>query len=539
MFKATYPSKPTNPSDYGQTDNIVNYAEASTYYVIDTNVIIDYPEIIPNGDSHFLARANIDLNRTHLIITTTVIDELSNFKHEHSERGKVARAVLNRLNEITKQGKLFKNYDEQLKGQTTFIRTVDDQTFFLSVISTELVLSKNYDPCTKPDWQIIQTAKALSEILPARVNVVILTNDNGLAANARAYNVKAEGFHYEGPKPWTGRRTVVVTKTLLQYFLDHKNLPADQFYLELPAEEKLIPNEFIIFVSEPEEDPYQEYQRWHDYSNVGRYDQATDCILPLIFHYSTNIKPLNINQALYLEALVNPEISAVLVTGPAGSGKTYLATLRAYEACKEERQYLRAVVIPCVVDNNIGYLPGNIDEKLEPQIQAIKEALKNYLVNDKKENKKRIEQYENQGEKSKKHRVSEKLPQKTQESKNPMKNLEDNADLIYDNWFDTVSVDYARGRSFIKSFLIVDEFQDQSLRQADTLLKRLGQGSKIIIAGDIDQIHAAHLDRRNNGIAFASEVLCGSPLVARIHFEEEDVVRHPLVKHIVERQKRK
>ena len=115
--------------------------------------------------------------------------------------------------------------------------------------------------------------------------------------------------------------------------------------------------------------------------------------------------------------------------------------------------------------------------------------------------------------------------------------LKDHVDLIWDNWFSSVPIDSARGRDFSYEMAIYDEFQDQNAAQADTLIKRIGTEGKIILTGDIEQIHAPYLDRENNGLVYASRQLFDNPMVAQVHFTEDEVVRHPLVQEIAKRQK--
>lgn len=114
--------------------------------------------------------------------------------------------------------------------------------------------------------------------------------------------------------------------------------------------------------------------------------------------------------------------------------------------------------------------------------------------------------------------------------------LAEMVDLIWDNWFTNIYIENARGLSFLNEFVLYDEFQDQSRSQADTLLKRIGEHGKMVIAGDIAQIHAAYNDNYNNGIVYATELMKDDYQVARVSFIESEVVRHRLVRLIAERQ---
>ena len=100
-----------------------------------------------------------------------------------------------------------------------------------------------------------------------------------------------------------------------------------------------------------------------------------------------------------------------------------------------------------------------------------------------------------------------------------------------------IPIEHARGRDFAYELAIYDEFQDQTVSQADTLIKRLGTEGKIIITGDIEQIHAPYIDSTSSGLVYASRQLLDSPMVAQVCFTEEEVIRHPLVRMIAKRQK--
>ena len=104
-------------------------------------------------------------------------------------------------------------------------------------------------------------------------------------------------------------------------------------------------------------------------------------------------------------------------------------------------------------------------------------------------------------------------------------------------FFHNIPVEKAQGLSFSYELVLYDEFQDQNAKQADTLIKRLGTNGKIVITGDIKQVHAPYLDSSNNGLVYASQLLYDNPMVAQVHFTEEEVIRHPLVKLVAERQK--
>ena len=109
-------------------------------------------------------------------------------------------------------------------------------------------------------------------------------------------------------------------------------------------------------------------------------------------------------------------------------------------------------------------------------------------------------------------------------------------DNIWESYFSNIPIDNARGNDFSFEIAIYDEFQDQNVKQADMLVKRIGEAGKIIITGDVKQIHSPYLDEFNNGLVYASQLLRDDQRVAQVHLTEDDVVRHSLVKEIARRQ---
>lgn len=527
-------------------------------YVLDTNVLVDYVDVIPGEGEELPSEPTIDLSHEHLLIPTVVIRELSNFKSENSDRGKAARTLLRRLrvlfeNEIHKMSDVYK-----LRAP---IKTSNGQ----QQISI-LPVHKDFWKCLPfhpsdhdMDGQIILTAIAASMAqkdlridggeLPEAINstsfddIVLLTNDNGLAIRARERGLKTARYGYKFPAPYTGRREIVATPELFRDFINSAGdgVTREFFEEQMPDEPKLIANEFVVMHLDdlkdlptgyhPDEDPYFQY--------IGRYDANLDAVMPLQYTSSFPVPAKNPGQAIYAEALMSPDIAVVICTGPAGSGKTYMATIFGYEACQAGR-FLGVTAVPCENRSNIGALPGDLDEKMDPDVQPLKNALRNYFLHNVPKFRKELSNLEKHGATSaeakryKKNNVDDEAASK---GKTSLKSrLKDKVDNVWNNWFDNVPIDVARGRDFSHELAIYDEFQDQNAVQADTLIKRIGRDGKIILTGDIEQIHAPYLDRTNNGLVYASRQLFDNPMVAQVHFVEDEIVRHPLVMEIAKRQ---
>ncbi|MBR0431198.1 PhoH family protein [Candidatus Saccharibacteria bacterium] len=518
-------------------------------YVIDTNVLVDYGDIIPNGEKIHLEEPLIDLSGAHMVIPTAVVRELSSFKGEKSERGKAARVVLKRLRRII-EGKV-RSMDEiyHLKAP---IR-VSDEGQMISILPVHkkfkeaLPFSPSEDDM---DGQIILAALTVAfidaglridgtakpsiveELVPK--NVILLTNDNGLAIRARERGILTNRYGYKYPKPYIGRRDIVVPKELFQEFICNKRVERSMFESLMPQEQRLVANEFIIMsLGNEEEYPYGFDPTNNPYfENIGRYDVKEDAIVALKYLRNFPLEVQNAGQAIYAEALEDPNISAVICTGPAGSGKTFMATVYGYNACKNGN-FIGVTAVPCESQSKIGALPGDLDEKMDPDVQPLKNSLRNYLMIGDKKIRKELNDLAKMGTGSKREAGAKEPTEKT----SIKAKLKDRVDLIWENWFSSIPIENARGRDFTYELAIYDEFQDQNIAQADTLIKRIGSNGKIIITGDIEQIHAPYLDHLNNGLVYAGRQLFDSEMVAQVCFTDDEVIRHPLVKLVARRQK--
>lgn len=526
------------------------------YYIIDTNILVDYVDIIPPPDElkTTLESPTIDLTGAHLVIPSVVISELSSFKREKSERGKAARTVLKRIR------RLVESDTTPTAGQAYQLEApvkIEERDQLISILPVHKKF-KDTSPFSPSkddmDGQIILAAIAASfiaeglsidgtaepsDFLKQRSSdVTVLTNDNGLATRARNRGLKTDRYGYKYPDPYNGRRDLVVPKDLLLGFFGMHRIELADWEENMPDQPKLVANEFIVMRLENEKDYPADYDPEHDpyFSNIGRYDAEEQAIVGLEHVRDFPVYPKNNGQAIYAEALMLPNVAAVVCTGPAGSGKTYMSTIYGYKSCVDER-FIGVTVVPCESHSTIGALPGDLDEKMDPDVQPLKNALRNYLISEDETFRKKFAKLSN---KSGSKADPEPFYAPEEKTKKSIKTeLAERVDLIWSNWFSNIPIENARGRDFACELAIYDEFQDQSAMQADTLIKRIGKDGKIVLTGDIQQIHAPYLDQSNNGLVYASRLLMDNPMVAQVHFTEDEVVRHPLVKEVARRQKDK
>ena len=227
-------------------------SEIRPIYVIDTNVLVDYPDIIPNGGNSQPESPTVDLANSHLVIPSAVVRELSSFKKEKSDRGKAARVVLRRLRKLVESNDLVK-IDDVYKLEAS-IKT-KRQEMLISVFPVHKNFSKSlpFNPSEDDmDGQIILAAMAIMALeknLPingtARASKImqlngessattLLTNDNGLAIRARERGVKTLRYGYQYPEPYTGRRDIVVPDSLFSDFYNCGEISRKDFEAAMP-----------------------------------------------------------------------------------------------------------------------------------------------------------------------------------------------------------------------------------------------------------------------------------------------------------------
>jgi phosphate starvation-inducible PhoH-like protein len=212
----------------------------------------------------------------------------------------------------------------------------------------------------------------------------------------------------------------------------------------------------------------------------------------IVVNSGKKIKPRTIGQEEYIEAI--KENIIVFGIGPAGTGKTYLALAMAVEALKEDK-VMRIILIKPVVEagEKLGYLPGDMYDKVNPYLRPLYDALYEMLDVEK------FQQYRDMG-------------------------------II-----EVVPLAYMRGRTLNDSFIILDEAQNTSPEQMKMFLTRLGFGSKIVVTGDITQIDLPH--DKESGLIIVEKILRGIQQIKFIYLTSKDVVRHELVQRIVDAYK--
>ncbi len=542
--------------------DLINYLDKKyPVYLIDKSILLTCPEIIPTSQGWQIADNNLQITGKHFVIPTSVILELEEQKRQEGLDSFTSKDLLFRIRQLLVETDY--QTDQKSNGKLVsaiYFRQTDTLfSVFANVSATELDLlslafdsgylrQKNKYSQIQTEHQEIRTAQLISaanqiaessigfqsadgwindqyNTIQQKSTVEILTCNNLVTILARANGIKTKPFKFT-KRLYTGRRDIIVPPDFYNDFLASKDGIDHQTWQKyFPDEPELIANEFISMTPNLELDDLGTISPARDiYAHIGRFDQKANKIVHLTHYKNFGIRLKNEGQAMYAEAISNPDISVVFVTGSAGTGKTFLSVLGAINACALGK-FLQATIVPCSIDvqRTLGFLPGDLDDKIGPNIAPIKNAIQNYI-------------------KLTNGKISKTL-ENTPNSCDKQRNLKDSQDTIrtesdklYNKHFKNIPVEAARGLDFANMFVIYDEFQDQTPDQADMLLKRIAKDSKVIISGDIKQVHQHGLSKQNNGLSYAKQLCSGLPMVAQIELKDIEVVRSEFVQAIVARQ---
>ena len=414
-------------------------------YVLDTNVLLDDPQAI------------FDYENEEVIIPLAVLEELDNQKKQTSDIGFNARETSRILDVLRHKGKLNKGIE--LENGSSLKIVIDKK---------ELKLPPHLS-ATKFDNRILTTAIDLQESNPDK-NVIMVSNDINLRLIANAFDIEAQdhkGNGIDGEELYDGFIEIKTSKDIINEYFEKEELDPSKLEGDF---EKLYPHQMIQLSTM--DDSSQ--------SALGRYDGQK--IVPLLFDKKApmGIKALNREQKFAIELLLNDDIRIVTMSGKAGTGKTLLALAAGLQKVVNDKYYDRVLIARPVIPmgKDIGFLPGSVEEKLEPWMQPILDNL-NLIIHSNKSSYLSIDQ------------------------------------LIENNFIQIEALTYIRGRSIPNQYIIIDEAQNLSKHEVKTILTRAGKDSKIILTGDPFQIDNPYLNKVNNGLSQVAN-----------HFHEQQIAGH-------------
>lgn len=416
--------------------------------VLDTNVLLHDPE------------AMFAFGKNEVVIPFIVLCEIDEQKKRQDEIGRNARKVNKNLDEIRTQG----NLSGGVRVNGGIIRVELNNLASKDLPKNLPTLNMN-----KADNRILAVAVNLQQRKgkgrePTK-NVILISKDLNLRVRADACGVKVEDYNRDRidySELYSGVSNIQLTDSQIKEFENRGTIAVNEKIYAFP-------NQFFIHRNGLED------------SLILRYEDGL--LVPLEYEKETNwgLSPLNIEQIMAQELLMNPDIPVISIVGPAGTGKTLISIAVGMEAVVEKGQYKKLVVTRPIVPmgKDLGYLPGNKEEKIDPWMQPIYDNL-GYLMRD---------------------------------CEFPDREI----NLLKDNKALEVEVlTYIRGRSIPMQFIICDEAQNMTPLMIKTLVTRVGKGTKIVFTGDPSQIDTPYLDASSNGLSYLVDRLKGEKISGHI-----------------------
>ena len=419
-------------------------------YIIDTSVLVHDP-------NSFRSFSGNDV-----IIPINVLDELDKLKNFPNEAGKNARVCIRSLDALCKKGAIHKG----IKIENNILLKIDTSTnpdrFGTPSYVDNKILSCAYTLKEKNNKKKVPTA------------TVLVSKDINLRIRARAFDIAAQDYEKDKMpvnELYVGHRSI--NSSELGGILSTKGYLDIGMYDEL-QELDLMANECVYFESEQK-------------SGLALGRRVGDKIQLIKSRRPWGLDTRNKEQAFAVDVLCDPKVPLVTLIGKAGTGKTLIAIASALEMVLERKTFNRMIIYRPIqpVGKDIGYLPGTMEEKLGPWMQAISDSFE-FLFESKAGSKWKttLDRY------------------------------------LTDGSIQMEAITYIRGRSIPNAFILIDEAQNLSKEEVKTILTRAGTGTKIVLTGDIEQIDNSYLDATNNGLSYAVEKFKPFDLAGHITFSK-------------------
>ena len=430
-------------------------SSTAKYFVLDTNVLLHNPGAL------FAFADN------QVIIPFDVLEELDKFKKDSTDVGRSARTAIRHIDTLREKGHLSDGV--KWNGHGGVIKIAMNT-------GDKAIPGLSFD---KTDNRIIGVAYHLKQ---AGRQAIFISKDINARIKSDALGIITEDFEnqkvdYE--TLYSGYRELTVSSTVIDRLYADKRIPATD-PLIATLNPKLLPNEYLLLKTDASESQ----------TGLARFVPALNAVLPLsrmkkpVF----GVAPRNLQQIMALDLLLDDEVQMVTLMGTAGTGKTLLALAAGMHKCFQEQRYERLLVARPIMPmgKDIGYLPGTKDEKLSAWMKPIFDNLE-FLLTDR-----RVHSGETANVEAK------------------LKGYLDSGKLVLE------ALTYIRGRSIPHQFMVVDEAQNLTPHEIKTIASRVGEGTKLVLTGDAEQIDNPYLDANSNGLSFTIERLKISDLVGHV-----------------------
>jgi len=431
-------------------------------YILDTNVLLSDPNCFQNFQDN------------DLIVPILVLEELDRHKGRSDEVGRNCREVSRLLDKLG-EDKSFKEGVELPGGGK--LRILASANGYNELLPPELVQGSSVD-----NMIIGFVLKLKKEECP---DAILVSKDINVRVKCSSLGIEAQDYlslrvSDSMETLYTGVRVILTEESLVDDFYCGGTYTAAEV-----TKEPTYPNQILVLKSVDEEGNTTKsaLTRIHPGGTLSHLKKYDD-----IF----GVRPRNKEQSFSIELLMDPSIKLLTLTGRAGCGKTLIALaagLEQLDTIGSKKTYQKLIVSRPVqpVGKDIGFLPGTLQEKMEPWISPIRDNLEFLLGS-------------SVGKKATARRKKSEDGSSTGGFKDPYLDLMQQKGLI-----EIEAISFIRGRSIPNAFIIIDEAQNLTLHELKTIVTRAGEGSKIILTGDIEQIDNVHVDTFTNGLTYAVE----------------------------------
>jgi PhoH-like ATPase len=416
------------------------------HFVLDTNILLHDP------------RAITQFADNEVVIPIFVIEEIDNFKKEASELGRNAREVARLLDRLREDGARLSDGAPLPNGGR------------LRVASAARSVPTTLRESQIADYLILMVALDVRDANKGEPTIFV-TKDVNLRIRADSLGLTSMDFEAERidmDELYSGMIELPVTAADVDAFYSQNTL-------EL-TESSLKANQYVLLRDREQS----------SHSALGRFDGTTKKLVPLrkIKEGIWGIRPRNKEQHCALDLLLADDVKLVTLVGKAGTGKTMLAIAAGLQKIVEEQLYSKLLVSRPIfpLGRDVGYLPGTIEEKLNPWMQPIYDNVE-YLMGLSKSERKSGRSYQ---------------------------------ELIDMGFIEIEPLTYIRGRSIPNQYIIVDEAQNLTPHEVKTIITRVGEGTKVILTGDPYQIDNPYVDATSNGLTTVVEKFKGEPMAGHV-----------------------
>ena len=429
---------------------------AKKNFVLDTSVYLTDADSIFKFDNH------------DIFIPLKVLEEIDKHKKRQDMVGINARKIIRTLDELRSKGNLQKGI--RLDKGKGIVKVMSYESLNNVIFPADLDIRI-------PDHIIIATAQAIRESYPKR-KTIIVARDINMRVICDSIGIETQDYLTEkavtsSDELYQGFATIAMDDQVIDRFYNGEDIFLEQEDLE----ETLYTNEYLMMVSNanPKKSALARFEGLHNPLRKVIYDKIPDW----------KINARNKEQAFAIDLLMDPAVKIVSLVGRAGSGKTLMAIAAGLQqtiGLREENPYSRLIVSRPVqpMGKDIGFLPGTFEEKMLPWLMPIQDNLQTLLGN----NKSALEMYVDSGK------------------------------------IEIEALTYIRGRSISNAYIIIDEAQNLTKHEIKTIITRIGEGTKIVLTGDIEQIDNVYVNETTNGLAHAVEKFKEYHLAGHVTFKK-------------------